>query len=68
VGEPFGTYRHAYTHFRITLHAFLCELTNGWPRPNQAAELAWVTLMDMRNYPMGKVDRQIAQKLAATSW
>ncbi len=68
VGEPFGTYKHAYTHFRITLHAFLCELTSGQPSPKQAAELAWVNPTDMRNYPMGKVDRQIAQKLAATSW
>jgi A/G-specific adenine glycosylase len=24
VGEPFGIYRHAFTHFRITLHAFRC--------------------------------------------
>lgn len=60
VGEPFGTYRHAYTHFRITLHAFLCELADGEPRPIQAAALAWVAPVDMRTYPMGKVDRQIA--------
>jgi A/G-specific adenine glycosylase len=64
VGESFGTYRHAYTHFRITLHAFLCELADGEPRPIQAAELAWVVPIDMRIYPMGKVDRQIAQKMA----
>ncbi|MFH1524196.1 MAG: A/G-specific adenine glycosylase [Chloroflexota bacterium] len=63
VGEPFGTFRHAYTHFRITLHAFLCEVADGEPRPIQAAELVWVTPVDMRNYPMGKVDRQIATRL-----
>lgn len=27
VGEPLGLYRHAYTHYRITLHAFACTLT-----------------------------------------
>jgi len=26
VGELLGVYRHAYTHFRITLHAFHCTL------------------------------------------
>ena len=66
VGEDFGVYRHAYTHFRITLHAFLCELTEGEPQPLEAAELAWVSPADLGNYPMGKVDRQIAERLQST--
>jgi A/G-specific adenine glycosylase len=66
VGDPFGVYRHAYTHFRITLHAFLCELKDGEPRPVEAAELAWVAPADLGNYPMGKVDRQIARRLNGT--
>ncbi len=65
VGEAFGVYRHAYTHFRITLHAFLCELTDGEPRPLAAADLAWAALEALENYPMGKVDRQIARRLKA---
>jgi len=63
VGEPFGVYQHAFTHFRITLHAFLSELTAGEPRPVEAAELAWVLPVELGNYPMGKVDRQIARLL-----
>jgi A/G-specific adenine glycosylase len=63
VGQPLGVFRHAYTHFRITLHAFLCELVDGEPRPLQAAELAWVALPDLGEYPMGKVDRLIARRL-----
>ncbi|KAF0107262.1 MAG: A/G-specific adenine glycosylase [Anaerolineaceae bacterium] len=63
VSEPFGVYRHAYTHFRITLHAFLCELTSGEPRPLQAAAVAWVSVSELADYPMGKVDRQIARKM-----
>ena len=63
VGESFGVYRHAYTHFRITLHAFLCELVEGEPRPIQAAELAWVRPAEFGSYPMGKVDRMIARRL-----
>jgi A/G-specific adenine glycosylase len=65
VGEPFGVYEHAYTHFRITLHAFICELLNGEPKPIAAAELAWVNPIDLQRYPMGKVDRQIARKLVS---
>ncbi len=65
VGEELGVYRHAYTHFRITLHAFLCELTDGEPRPLAAADLAWVAPSALEDYPMGKVDRQIARRLKA---
>ena len=60
VGEAFGIYQHAYTHFRITLHAFLCELMDGEPKPVEVAGLSWVFPTELGNYPMGKVDRQIA--------
>ncbi len=63
VGEPFGVYRHAYTHFRITLHAFLCVLNGEEPHPLQAEEIAWATPDELDKYPMGKVDRLIARRL-----
>jgi A/G-specific adenine glycosylase len=66
VGEPFGIYKHAFTHFRITLHAFCCTLLTGEPRPIQAAELTWVDRSGLQDYPMGKVDRQIARALQKT--
>jgi A/G-specific adenine glycosylase len=65
VGSPLGVYRHAYTHFRVTLHAFACILTAGEPRPIQAADIRWVTPDQLTNYPMGKIDRQISQRLSA---
>lgn len=65
VGAPFGTYRHAYTHFKIELHAFLCTLADGQePQPIGCDALAWVQLQDLGEYPMGKVDRRIANRLA----
>ncbi len=64
VGEEIGVYRHAYSHFRITLHAFQCRLVGAEPRPLQAADLRWVTIEEMKSYPMGKVDRRIAEHLA----
>ncbi len=63
VGKLLGVYRHAYTHFRVTLHAFECLLLEGKPHPIQAAEIAWVSLGDLSQYPMGKIDRQISQSL-----
>lgn len=64
VGEGLGVYRHAYTHFRITLHAFRCTLSGHSPRPVQVHALRWVNPVDFPNYPMGKIDRQIARRLS----
>ncbi len=64
VGEPFGVYHHAYTHFRVTLHAFLCSLVNGdKPKPIQVNDIYWSKIPELSSYPMGKIDRQIATKL-----
>jgi A/G-specific adenine glycosylase len=64
VGEPLGIYRHAYTHFRVTVHTFQCHLVdNQAPQALQVHDLAWVAPAELKTYPMGKVDRQIASKL-----
>jgi len=49
--------QHAYTHFKVTVHAFRCELVSIPKNKN----LKWVKLTDLDDYPMGKVDRQIAR-------
>lgn len=63
VGEQQGIYRHAYTHFKVILHAFFCQIQTGDPKPIQSSELAWVDLSDLVHYPMGKIDRMISEKL-----
>ena len=65
VGEQLGVFRHAYTHFRITLHAFYCTLLTGEPRNLEHSALAWVSPLNLSAYPMGKIDRQIAGILYA---
>lgn len=64
VGPLLGRYRHAYTHFRLTLHAFCCTLANGGePTPMQSQDLRWVKLTELPDFPMGKIDRQISNDL-----
>ncbi len=58
-GEALGVVRHAYTHFRVTVHAYHCELVSM----SENEHLKWVKLKELDNYPMGKVDRQIARML-----
>ena len=66
VGEALGTYRHAFTHFRITLHAFHCRLPSGEPYLKEHADLRWVSAAQLPDYPMGKIDRLIARALNQT--
>jgi A/G-specific adenine glycosylase len=64
VHESLGVYHHAYSHFRVTLHAFACSLWEGAePRPLQVHDLRWVVPADLGDYPMGKLDRQIARRI-----
>ena len=57
-----GTFKHAYTHFRITLHALSCELADA-NRSLLPPGFAWVEISSLSTYPMGKVARQISRRL-----
>jgi A/G-specific adenine glycosylase len=59
--DPLGAFYHAYSHFKVTVHAFECEITSDVAGKN----LKWISLKDLDDYPMGKVDRQIAETLVA---
>ncbi len=63
VGSPIGIYQHAYTHFRITLHAYLCELNGSQPQTLFHDQIDWCPIPSLQEYPMGKIDRQISNAL-----
>lgn len=64
IDHALGIYRHAYTHFKITLHAFACHLAgSNQPQAIQPDEIRWVRLDELTDYPMGKVDRLIADEI-----
>ena len=63
VGSPLGSYKHAYTHFRITLHTFRCELPGASHLPLPPG-FAWAPIGELSTFPMGKVARQISLNLA----
>lgn len=57
--EALGVIQHAYTHFKVTVHVFRCDCA---PIPKNK-NLKWVRIIELDDYPMGKVNRQIAHKL-----
>lgn len=52
VSEPVAEVRHAYTHFRVTLHVFLCRLLGGRIRLRGPTACRWVRLADLGRYPL----------------
>ncbi|HUG35041.1 MAG TPA: A/G-specific adenine glycosylase [Anaerolineales bacterium] len=60
--HPLAIVEHTYSHFKVVTHAYRCELSSaGIPGKN----LKWVALKDLKKYPMGRIDRQLAGKSAA---
>jgi A/G-specific adenine glycosylase len=67
VGTAFLSFRHAYTHFSITLHAYRCELRAGTPRPLNCAEVHWAHPVELDRHPFPLTDRKIIRALDTTS-
>lgn len=63
VGDKIGLVEHAYTHFRVSVHAFACRAGSREPRAMEHTELRWVTVPELTDFPMGKVDREISRIL-----
>ncbi|MFQ5709066.1 MAG: A/G-specific adenine glycosylase [bacterium] len=63
VQGPFLTVKHAYTHFRITLFSFQCQLVRGVPQPRNAIDWSWVSPHDLPNYAFPKANKKILDAL-----
>jgi A/G-specific adenine glycosylase len=59
VQEAVTSAEHAYTHFRITLHAFRCAWQNGKLRALGCNRYRWVNPPELANFPFSKADRKI---------
>jgi A/G-specific adenine glycosylase len=68
VVEPFASVAHAYSHFRITLHTFLCRPVAGRIRKLGIADYRWVKLEELQQYAFPKADLVIIEKLVATRY
>lgn len=64
VGAPVATVEHAYTHFRITLHAFHCQLLAGEPQAIGVADWRWVRPDELGRFAFSAADRKVIAALA----
>ncbi|MBD3265713.1 A/G-specific adenine glycosylase [bacterium] len=42
---------HAYSHYSVTLHLYLCEHLDGKPQPLYHAALKWIPKSQLKKYP-----------------
>jgi A/G-specific adenine glycosylase len=65
VTEKFMELKHAYSHFRITLHAFWCRMLPGspQPRPVSSQEIRWVQISELDRYPFPKANKTLTERL-----
>jgi len=63
VGELLATVEHAYTHFRITLHAYTCHYLAGEPQAIGCVAWKWVTVIELDGYAFPAANRTIIESL-----
>lgn len=63
VGPHLLTLKHAYTHFRITLHAFEAHYMSGQVEHLGVADHAWVRVDELDGYAFAATDRHIVKHL-----
>jgi A/G-specific adenine glycosylase len=66
VGEQIAKVKHAYTHFKITLHCFECKHVGGEVQLLHVTDAKWVRPAELRNYAFPKADRVVLEKLMNT--
>ncbi|MEX1019432.1 MAG: A/G-specific adenine glycosylase [Litorilinea sp.] len=65
VGAPITTVQHAYTHFRITLHAFHARHVAGAPQSIGVADWRWIELDALGEFPFPVTDQKVIRALHA---
>jgi A/G-specific adenine glycosylase len=63
VGERIAIVKHTYTHFKITLHAFLCAYRSGEAHPKSSQEIRWVKIHELEQFAFPKANKSVINAL-----
>jgi A/G-specific adenine glycosylase len=63
VGKEFAVIDHAYSHFKITMHAFRCRWVSSRPRAIGCAAWKWITPRELAQYAFPAANRKIIAEL-----
>jgi len=63
IDDPFYTLSHAYSHFKITLHAFRCHVADGTPEAREGQPFRWVEIDELDEYAFPRANRRLIEEL-----
>ena len=66
VGTRLCIVKHTYSHFKITLHAYLCEQKGGTAKPLGCDAVKWATLKELKRHAFPAANIKIIKKLVET--
>jgi A/G-specific adenine glycosylase len=55
--EPLGSFKQTYSHFKLTLHVYHCQVVDGIRNGK------WIPIKKLKLFPMPKITRRISEKL-----
>lgn len=66
--EPLMKLKHAYSHFKITLHAYICKIEEGDPQPKTSQQIRWISIDELDQVPFPKANRRLTNKLMSNDF
>jgi len=60
---PLCTVKHAYSHFRITLHTYRCRPVAGRPKPLHCTAVRWATLAELPRHAFPRANAHVLAAL-----
>ena len=54
---------HAYSHFRITLHAYRCTIVRGHPDTATGERFEWVDVKSLADYAFPRANRRLIEEI-----
>jgi A/G-specific adenine glycosylase len=63
VGKRLCIVKHAYSHFKITLHAYICGYKNGTAKPLGCDAVKWSTVPNLKKFAFPAANIKIIRQL-----
>lgn len=63
INQKLGTIKHAYSHFKINLHAYICTSTTQNAVALSASKLKWINENDLENYAFPTANKKLFKLL-----
>ncbi len=63
VGKALPPVAHAYSHFTVVIHPFICKRIRGRAKALASDEIRWVKPAELKNYPFPAANRKIEESL-----